>query len=138
MLKTIKKYELADGITSDVLVNNGFTMFSKNQDGQEVMYYNTWAPLHKDVEVFIDIIINPDGTLSFDDYENVLVIDDAYGQPYTPFYDNKPFQFLSIVIMKYNEVMDKLVTSGVLKEKEPTLEDGVMKKVLEKKDEKTI
>ena len=61
-------------------------------------------------------------------------MDDAYGQPYTPFYDNKPFQFLNIVIMKYNEVMDKLVAGGVLKEKELIREDGVMKKVLEKNE----
>ena len=48
----------------------------------------------------------------FNDFDNVLVLDEEFGQPYTPFYgymennDNKePFPLLAWVISEYNEWM---------------------------------
>lgn len=51
---------------------------------------------------------------NWDDFKHVLVLDDDFGQPYTPFYgDNygrqiNDFTFLQKVIRRYNEEMDKL------------------------------
>lgn len=50
----------------------------------------------------------------WDDFEYVLILDDDFGQPYTPFYgDNygkeiSDFEFLQKVIRRYNEEMDKI------------------------------
>lgn len=49
----------------------------------------------------------------FDDIDNILVLDEEFGQPYTPFYgymenngDKEPFPpFLAWVILEYNEWM---------------------------------
>lgn len=48
----------------------------------------------------------------FNDFDNVLVLDEEFGQPYTPFYgymgnndDKEPFPFLAWVISEYNEWM---------------------------------
>ena len=127
MLKTIKRYELSEDVTVEQLESLGFNKFNKDVDGQNVTYYNKCSQLYKDIELFVDIFINEDGTLSFDDCDNVLVIDDNFGQPYTPFYDNKQFQFLSVVIYRYNEFMDKLVEEGILK---PMILEEEMKRVL--------
>lgn len=52
------------------------------------------------------------GLAEWDDFNFVLVLDDDFGQPYTPFYgenykkDIQDFPFLEFVIEKYNEFMD--------------------------------
>ena len=74
MLKTIKRYELSEDVTVEQLESLGFNKFNKDVDGQSVTYYNKFSQLYKDIELFIDIIINEDGTLSFDDCDNVLLL----------------------------------------------------------------
>ena len=50
--------------------------------------------------------------VEWDDFNYVLVLDDDFGQPYTPFYgknykkDVQDFPYLEFVIEKYNEFMD--------------------------------
>lgn len=52
------------------------------------------------------------GLVEWDDFNYVLVLDDDFGQPYTPFYgknykkDIQDFPCLEFVIEKYNEFMD--------------------------------
>ena len=52
------------------------------------------------------------GLVEWDDFNFVLVLDDDFGQPYTPFYgknykkDIQNFPCLELVIEKYNEFMD--------------------------------
>ena len=49
----------------------------------------------------------------WNDFDSVLIIDDDFGQPYTPFYGKNwgeeitDFPILEQVIEKYNEFMDK-------------------------------
>ncbi len=127
MLKHIKRYELTDGLTAEDLESKGFKKFERLSSENKITYYNKNSCLYNDIEVFVDIIINDDGSLSFDDCENVLVMDDRFGQPYTPFYDNKLFHFLSYIIFRYNEFMDSLVEDGILKQK--TLEEEMTRKL---------
>ena len=53
-----------------------------------------------------------EGLVEWDDFNFVLVLDDDFGQPYTPFYgknykkDIQDFPCLECVIEKYNEFMD--------------------------------
>ena len=50
----------------------------------------------------------------------VIVLDDDFCQPYYPFYDEtQDFKMVNLVIRKYNEAMDELVSLGILNEKEP-------------------
>ena len=83
------------------------------------------------------MVINEDGSLSFDDYYNVDVIDKNYNQYYSPFYESKkPFYFLDVVIYRYNEVMDDLVSKGILKLRiiDRDLEEDLPAKRMLKKD----
>lgn len=66
----------------------------------------------------------PEDLSKWDDFDYVLVLDDDFGQPYTPFYsflsrqeyaketgaefDEEPFPFLKKVIDRYNLEMEKL------------------------------
>lgn len=130
MLKYIKRYALADDITIDTLILKGFKLDEKN------IAYNTSISLYNDIEVNVDIIINADGTLSFNDLDNVLVFDNRFNQPYTPFYENKLFHFLEFIIFRYNEFMDSLVEKGILVIQDNELENNP-KRTLEK-DKRTI
>ncbi len=111
MLKAIKRYDMSDVVDLKVLINSGFKAV-------EPSVYCYHCVLYDDIELFVRFYIQDDGSLLFDDYSNVQVIDDNYGQYYTPFYESKkPFHFLNIIIFKYNEAMDSLVLQGVLKPK---------------------
>lgn len=65
--------------------------------------------LYDSIELHITIKTNP---IKFDDFEDTLVLDDDFCQPYTPFYgdnykkDVKDFPFLEKVIDRYNQVMN--------------------------------
>ena len=125
MLKTIKRYELNDNVTEKDLLAAGFGSIEPNK-------YYLFKHLYNDIEMFIDVYVNEDGSLYFDDYETIDVIDDSYGQYYTPFYEcKKPFQFLEIVIIKYNEAMDMLAEKGIFKPK-------VVEEVLEEPIKRTL
>ena len=129
MLKKIKHYEMADNLDVKKLEKLGFISAEDNK-------YSKCINLYDDIEVFIRFNINEDGTLSFDDYDDVDVIDDNYMQYYTPFYESKkPFHFLDLIVFKYNEVMDNLVLNEILKpkEQEEYLEEP-MKRTLKKQD----
>ena len=130
MLKTVKHYEMADDLEPKTLEKLGFLNFSNK--------YSKCINLFEDIELYVNIMVNEDGSLSFEDYENIDVIDDEYGQYYSPFYESrKPFHYLEIIVLRYNEEMDKLVQAGVFKN--IPLEDleinEPMKRTLRKRDE---
>ena len=110
----IKRFKLKDGITKDDLVTLGF------KSG------GTWV--HKDAKLFIckefrykkfdfdysiSIAFGPDLN-DWNDFDNVLILDEAYCQPYTPFYgdnygkDINDFPVLESVIVNYNDFMSGL------------------------------
>ena len=74
-----------------------------------------------DIELDIYVQTVP---IQFNDFENIEVMDFAFGQPYTPFYgDNykkyiNDFPYLQKVIKRYNKVMDNL---GIFEEEIATL-----------------
>ena len=113
----IKKYDLNDNLTIKKLKKNNFKEggFIKEIPSPKY-YYNRY--LIDDIELHIEIVINSDNSFTFDDFDNVLVLDENFCQPYFPFYENKKgFPFLNKVIIEYNNAMDELVKKGILKEK---------------------
>ena len=66
---------------------------------------------YRDYEFSFNLAFKDDLT-DFNDFDNILVLDEEFGQPYTPFYgyienngDEEPFPFLAWVISEYNEWM---------------------------------
>lgn len=66
---------------------------------------------YRDYEISFNLAFKDDPT-DFNDFDNVLIFDEEFCQPYTPFYgymgnnnDKEPFPFLAWVISEYNEWM---------------------------------
>lgn len=104
-----KSYKLKDGITAECLLDTGFKEGYWNyKDGKCV---SKRIQLMGNMELELFIKTNP---MNFDDFENVIVMDSAFGQPYIPFYGDNYKQmieggdYLSEVVKRYNEEMDKL------------------------------
>lgn len=115
MAEKIKRYKMKNGTTEETIrqclgrrLKNGGTWISENA--------KTFAlfPLYEDVSVHIAF---PEDLSKWDDYNNVLVLDEEFGQPYTPFYayidERKPdwfevFPFLERVVQEYNRAMSTL------------------------------
>ena len=128
MREKMKRYELANNVDVNTLIKSGFREggFIKEMPSPKYFYYKY---LLNDIELHVEVSVNADGTLFFDDYTSVYVIDDTFGQPYMPFY-NEEFDshYLNKVIIKYNEAMDSLVEKGIFKK----LKKKNKEKVLEK------
>lgn len=108
----IKRYKLKDGITREQLLKYGF------KEG------GIW--IKKDAELFLahcfeykainfEFSINiAFSTSEWNDFDNVLILDEDFCQPYTPFYGKNydkeiiNFPALEYVIEKYNEFMSGL------------------------------
>lgn len=69
--------------------------------------YSTFKSLIDDIEVCIAF---PEDISMWDDFDYILVMDDEFGQPYTPFYnvEEKPFTYVLNVVGNYNKFMDTL------------------------------
>ena len=71
-------------------------------------------------EFSFDVAIDLDDLKSWNDFDNLEVIDDDFGQPYYAFFraqdSGHSFPFLDIIIKKYENQMSKLVESKILKE----------------------
>jgi hypothetical protein len=115
----IKRFKLKDNITREDLIALGFR--------------NGGSWIKKDAELFLERCFEYKNThfefsvgIAFssdindwNDFDNVLVMDEDFGQPYTPFYgdnygkDIHGFPTLENTILKYNEFMSGL---GILEE----------------------
>ena len=110
-----KRFILNDNFDIEKLENYGFKSGGWLIKTNLPKYYINGVLLN-DIEIHLEIVLK-DNKLLFDDQNNVLVIDDNFGQPYTPFYESMyGFVFLNEVIDKYNEFMNNLVNKGILKE----------------------
>ena len=110
----IKRFKLKDGITKEKLVSLGF------KDGGSWIKEDSELYLceyFEDRKIDFEYSINISFSLNindWDDYDNVLVLDEDFLQPYTPFYydnygkDITNFPVLESVIAKYNEFMSGL------------------------------
>lgn len=110
----IKRFKLKDNITKDDLIALGFksggTWIKKDAE----LFLSKYCHYKKlDFEYTIDIAFSSDIN-DWNDFDNVLVMDDDFGQPYTPFYydnygkDITDFPALEHVISSYNEFMSSL------------------------------
>ena len=107
----IKRYKLKDDVTHEFLLANGCKEGGAWIDGNSVFYIS--KPLVDEVSLNIAF---PDDLGKWNDVYYILILDEDFGQPYTPFYryaqtrinGGKPFKFLQMVINKYNKVMDSL------------------------------
>ena len=107
----INHYKLNPNVTIEKLEEIGFRPggWMPNIKEPKMMYMSL---LYKEIELFIEINTN---TFEFDDYENVFVFDDDYGQAYYPFYhDQAEFDYALKVKRAYNDKMDSLVDEGLL------------------------
>lgn len=117
LAKEIKRYRLVsnhEGLV-DKLKKLGFsegTFLSRYQE-KKVMSKNFFFPN----DMSLHIVINVE-TFEYDDFEDNLVIDEDFGQPYGPFYDvdNVTEQHVGLkkVIKAYNRAMDTLVDAGIM------------------------
>lgn len=132
MIKEIKRYTLSDNLSIDMLKKNNFKNGGYLKKIPHPKYsYNKY--LADEIELHIEIGINEDGTFNFDDFDNIIVLDDNFCQPYYPFYEyDKGFPFLNELIKEYNNSMDNLVKDGILKEKNIEKENNVKVKLLKK------
>lgn len=106
----INRYKLKDGVTKDDLLKLGFrpggTYIKEDAD---ISWFRTLVD-----SISLDIAF-PEDISKWNDFDYVIVIDEDFGQPYTPFYshyeddeDSECFVFLRKVITAYNKVMDSL------------------------------
>ena len=82
---------------------------------------STWTEKYE-YEISIIIAFDSSNLESWNDFDNVLVLDEDFGQPYTPFYgDNYKknvanFPVLEWVISEYNTLLDTLPVFEKVKE----------------------
>lgn len=110
----IKRFKLSDDVTREKLIELGAREGGTwVKDDAELflskdVYYKPF-----DFEFSIDIAFTSN-IHNWNDFDNVLVIDDDFGQPYTPFYhdnygkDITGFPALELVIKTYNEYLSSL------------------------------
>lgn len=104
----IQRYKLKDGVTKDTLLQCGFRP-GGSYIAKDVVYM-TYRALADSIDVNIGM---PEDLSKWNDFDYVLVLDNDFGQPYTPFYnfmngeikEKNCFPFLRKVIAKYNKVM---------------------------------
>lgn len=110
----IKRFKLKDNITKDDLIalkfRNGGSWIKEDAE----LFLSRYFKYGKyDFEYSIDIAFSSDIN-DWNDFDNVLVMDEDFGQPYTPFYgdnygkDINNFPVLEMVINKYNQFMSSL------------------------------
>ena len=112
MMKQIKRFKLKDGITiNDIrqecrIFREGGSWI--NHDSAYFISCDVTPQNSRGSEISLEIGF-PKDLSKWDDFDFVLVLDEEFGQPYTPFYGdyNQPFPFLAGVIHMYNEVMER-------------------------------
>ena len=106
-----KSYKLKYTPTEEQLIEAGARHGGRWIDEESVLYISKLFRLPEyDFEFSIGICFKDDIS-DWNDLDNVLVLDDDFGQPYTPFYTNYKKEVsnhpcLEHCIEKYNEFMD--------------------------------
>ena len=113
----MKRYKLRDGINSHDLAKLGFKDGSWLEENKNRLVMSKRIRLVGRIELNIIIPMEDE----FDDFKDILVLDDEFCQPYTPFYGKnygaeiEHFKFLETVIDHYNQAMGTL---GIFEEKQ--------------------
>lgn len=110
----IKRFKLKDNVTRDDLIalgfRNGGSWIKKDA---ELFLSRCFKYEETEFEYSISIAFSSDIN-DWNDFDNVLVLDEDFCQPYTPFYgdnygkDITDFPTLENTIFKYNEFMSGL------------------------------
>ena len=114
------EYVLNDNLSKEELMNLGFT----NRNKPFLYYHKALYTKSYFDTVTLNITINLD-TNEF----NIIVLDEAYFQPYLPFYNERSLYFydekniynqevLNIVKENFNKEMNILVENGVFRKKD--------------------
>lgn len=105
----INRYKLKDGIMLEEILKELEERNIPHTEGggyiHKDSYWSFWKNLVGDIEVCVAL---PKDLSEWNDEDYVLVLDDAFGQPYTPFYSEHRFPFMLNVIGHYNKFMDSL------------------------------
>jgi len=108
----INNYKLKHNINIGDLKKLGFKEGSWLGEYEGVDVMSTDIGLISGIELHIAIRID---NMEFDDFDDILVLDSEFCQPYTPFYETcnykkevTNFKFLKKVIAQYNKTMDSL------------------------------
>lgn len=130
----MKRYELSDyflslttaeqiNLLTDTGFKDGFWRESKKSDHRWMSYSFCLFNSKKEklsYEFDFCVAIDLDDLNSWNDFDNLEVIDDDFGQPYNAFFraqdSGRSFPFLDMIIEKYENQMSKLVESKILKE----------------------
>lgn len=109
----IKKFKLKDNITEKDLIalgfKNGGSWVKKDAELCLSVYFEYNDMFEYSIHIAFSSNIN-----DWNDFDNILVLDEDFCQPYTPFYgdnygkDVHDFPVLENVITRYNEVMSSL------------------------------
>lgn len=110
----IKRFKLRDSVTKKELIALGFksggTWIVKNA---ELFKCKIFEYRSIDFEYSINIAFS-NNVSEWNDFDNVLILDEEFLQPYTPFYGNNfgkeitNFPALEHVIQNYNKFMSEL------------------------------
>lgn len=102
-------YKLKNNVTKEYLLDLGFKEGSWQSEYKNIHCVSKNIQLIESIELHITIRTNP---MSFNDFEDVLVLDEDFCQPYAPFYGknykklNDDYGYLQKVISRYNQAMD--------------------------------
>lgn len=110
-----KSYKLKYIPTTEQLIKLGArpggTWFNQHSEWY-ISFIGEFPDSCGDFSIYIGFPNFEESLEEWDDFSYVLVLDDDFGQPYTPFYgknykkDVQDFPYLEFVIEKYNEFMD--------------------------------
>lgn len=110
----VKRFKLKDNVTRDDLFSLGFKPGgSWVKEDAELFLNKCFYHKKTDFEYSICIAFGPNIN-DWNDFDNVLILDEDFCQPYTPFYGNndgkdiEDFPTLENVISKYNDFMNGL------------------------------
>lgn len=117
MREVVKRYELNSDVSLDKLKKIGFKKGGILGDVSTENYcYIKY--LIDDINLLVEVEKTDDNTIMFNDEDDVLILDEDFGQPFGPFYNEESDNpFINDVIRRYNKEMDKLVDKGMLHEK---------------------
>ena len=121
----INRYKLKDGITEKEL-----SKYNLRNGGKYIMADATTFLSEKLIkDITLDLCF-PKNLSKWNDFDYILVLDEEFGQPYTPFYNfidgetpNNVSPFLRRVVANYNRVMDSFDFLEKLPGKELKRED---------------
>ena len=122
MLSSIKHYDINTNLDLATLIKAKFVDGGSNPliESPKMTFKEL---IHDDIELIIEIPVGDLKNIKFKEEENIKLVDTGLTQEdkeqlYTPFYEDRTFDYLKNVIRDYNKTMDNLVDKKIFKVKE--------------------